>query len=263
MMLIKQGPVKDCYDFTDFGWNAERIYDSITVGNGVSDVRFSQDCHIGHHVEYSKSCIGSSNVFGCVSLRNKNYCILNKQYTKKEYEKLIQKIKEHMNEMPYIDSAGHEYRYGEFFPMEFSPHDYNDTFAYMFYPLEEQEVKKRGLTWAENEPSEYGITQHTDNLPDHIRNVKDSILKEVIQCETCSRGYRIIKQELQFLRQHNFPLPRRCPFCRIEEKVKRWVWQMTLVERNCDKCGILFRTNYRKEDALRVYCKECYFKEVV
>ena len=263
VMLIKQGPTKDCYDFTDFGWNAERIYEGITIGNGVSDVRFSQDCHIGHHVNYSKSCIGGSNLFGCVSLRNRDYCILNKQYDRESFEALRSKIIKHMNDMPYMDAAGRKYRYGEFFPMEFSPHDYNDTFAHMFYPKTKNEVINEGLCWRDNEKKEYDVTIKSEDIPDHIKDAKDSVLKEVIQCNQCSRGFKIIHSELQFLRQHNLPLPRQCPFCRIEAKVKRWVWQMTLVQRTCDNCGTLFRTNYRLEDAPRIYCKECYNKEIL
>ena len=245
LMLIKTPQVKDSYDYTDWGEGAERIYEGITVGNGVSDVRFSQDIHASHHVEYSKSCMGSSNLLGCIGLRSKDYFIFNKRYEKEEFFKMREKIIKHMGR-----------DYGEFFPMELSPHDYNDTFASMFSPLKKEQVLARGLTWIDNLASEYKTTKEAKDLPDHIRDAEDSVLNEAIRCETCPRGYRITKQELEFLRRHNFPLPRRCPFCRIEEKVRRWVWQMTLGERSCDKCGKLFRTNYRKEDAPRIYCKK-------
>ena len=36
--------------------------------------------------------------FGCVGFKHKQYCILNKQYTKEEYEKLVQKIIKQMND---------------------------------------------------------------------------------------------------------------------------------------------------------------------
>ncbi len=167
-----------------------------------------------------------------------------------------------MQEKPFLDAAGRKYGYGEFFPMQLSPHDYNDTFANIFNPLNKETALKEGLAWVEISPNEHATTKNADDLPDHISDAKDDILNEAIKCSTCQRGYRITHQELQFLRQHNFPLPRRCPFCRIEEKVKRWAWQMTLIERNCDNCGKTFRTNYRKEDAAVVYCKECYLKDI-
>jgi hypothetical protein len=65
--------------------------------------------------------MGGSHHFGCVSMRKPEYCILNKQYTKEEYEKLHTHIVEDMNKNPYISVDGHTYRYGEFFPPEFSP----------------------------------------------------------------------------------------------------------------------------------------------
>jgi len=51
-------------------------------------------------------------------LRNKQHCILNKQYSKEEYEALAPKIIQHMNDMPYTDKKGRVYKYGEFFPTE-------------------------------------------------------------------------------------------------------------------------------------------------
>ncbi|MBY0376618.1 hypothetical protein K2P96_01460, partial [Patescibacteria group bacterium] len=253
MLLIKSPSVKDSYDYTDWGEGAERIYDSITVGNNVSDVKFSQDIHSSHHIEYSKSCMASSNLLGCVAIRNKNYFIFNKQYSKEEYTELRGKIIEQMK------GAG---EYGEFFPIKTSPHDYNDSFAHMFYPLNKEETEKYGSSWMEHSSKEYDITIPSKDLPDHIRDASEEILKEVIGCSTCSRGYRITNQELSFLRKHNFPLPRECPFCRIENKIKHWVQQMTLNDRTCDKCGKNFRTHYTKDQSPRIYCKDCYMQEV-
>ncbi len=262
MMLIKAPTVKDSYDYTDWGEGAERIYDSITVGNQVSDVKFSQDIHASHHVEYSKSCMGCSYLFGCSGLRNKQYHIFNKPYAKGEYHAMRERIVEQMNTMPYVDPAGRMYRYGEFFPMTLSPHDYNDTFAYLFHPLKGDEVQREGLSWIEISPSEHVSTMNAADLPDHIRDAKDSILNEVIKCTTCPRGYKITPYELQFLRQYNFPLPRWCPFCRIEEKVRQWAKQMSLIERTCAKCGKKLRTHYREDEAPVVYCTECYLRDI-
>ncbi|MBI5079323.1 hypothetical protein HZB06_01440, partial [Candidatus Wolfebacteria bacterium] len=57
-------------------------------------------------LQYCAQCRSCHNLFACVGLRNKQYCILNKQYTKEEYEKLVPQIIEHMNIMPYIDKKG-------------------------------------------------------------------------------------------------------------------------------------------------------------
>ena len=252
IMLIKNPSVKDSYDYIDWGEGAERIYEGITVGDQVADVRFSQDIHSSHNVEYSKSCMGSANLFGCIGIRNKEYCIFNKQYDKETFDAMRKKIIAQMKG-----------EYGEFFPMTLSPHAYNDTFAHMFFPLTKEAVVGNGLHWFESPVHEYQTTLNADQLPDHIRDATDEILKEVIKCMTCSRGYRVTQHEFQFLKHYNFPLPRRCPFCRIEEKLKIWVRQMTLIDRICDKCGVAFRIPYTKEYAPVVYCKKCYFAEVI
>ena len=48
-------------------------------------------------------------------LKRKQYSILNKQYSKEEYEKLRAHIIEDMKKNPYVDSLGRVYTYGEFF----------------------------------------------------------------------------------------------------------------------------------------------------
>lgn len=264
ILMIKVPSVKDSYDYTDWGENAERIYDSICVGGNARDVRFSHESGFDiFDVEYSKLSTTGSHHFGCVSIGKPEYCILNRQYTREEYEKLKAQIINDMNANPYISVQGHMYRYGEFFPPEFSPHAYNDSFASKFFPIKKDEVLKRGLKWYEPEEKEYAITIKPEDLPDHIKDASETIIKEVIGCATCKRGFKIIAQELQFLKQHNLPLPRRCPFCRIGEKIDVWVQNMKLHDRICDKCGKEFRTHYTKERAPVIYCKECYIREII
>ncbi len=263
LMLIKIGKVKDSYDYVDWGENVQLVYEGITIGNGASNVKFTHESgHNISNIEYSKLSTGGSNHFGCVSIKKTEYCILNKQYSKEEYIKLREKIIEDMNENPYINSRGHIYKYGEFFPPEFSPHFYNDSFASKFFPLSEKEVIDFKLKWYKPEEKEYAITIKFKDLPDHIKDAPNNIVEEVIGCSICKRGFRIINQELQFLRQYKLPLPRQCPFCRIGIKIDKWVSNMKQVDRICDKCGIDFKTHYTKEEALKIFCKDCYKKEV-
>lgn len=262
LMLIKIGKVKDCYDYVDWGENTELVYEAITVGNGASNVKFTHES--GHHisnVEYSKLSTGGGYHFGCVSVKKTEYCILNKQYTKEEYIKLRNKIIEDMNNNPYISKAGHIYKYGEFFPPEFSPHSYNDTLASRFNSLTKEEIIYRGLKLYDFEKKDYEVTLKNNEIPDHIKDVKDDILDQVIQCGNCIRGFKIIFQELQFLRKNNLPLPRECPFCRLGEKIDKSILTMKIYTRKCDKCGVVFVSHYSKERAPIIYCIDCYKKE--
>ncbi len=114
---------KDSYDYTIWGNSAQRIYECIIVGEGADSIRFSNQTviHVSD-IDYSFWTFSSSHMFGCASIRKKQYCILNKQYTKEDYEVLRAKIIEDMNRMPYTDAGGRIYRYGEFFPPGFSAH---------------------------------------------------------------------------------------------------------------------------------------------
>ena len=98
-------------------------------------------------------------------------------------------------------------------------------------------------------------TKKSDDLPDHIKDVDGEILNEVIECKSCKKGFKIIKSELEFLRNMSFPLPRECPFCRIQEKFNLWVKHFKLYKRICSQCGTEFETHYPPEEVKDILCK--------
>lgn len=257
-------PIKDCYDVTSWGNNIQLMYECCVVGENASNIRFCQESGLNlYNAEYCKLGTGGSNLFGCVSAKKGNYCILNKRYGEAEFQELRDRIVRHIDSMPYTDKQGRAYRYGEFFPPELSPHAYNETLAHNFFPLSETESRQKGFRWRDTEIHDYKITKPSSALPDHIKDADDSILNETIGCATCPRGFKIIRSELDFLRKMNLPLPRRCPFCRTGDKFKQWVKQLTLTTRTCAKCGATFDTNYTPEDAPEILCKQCYLQEVI
>lgn len=264
LLTVQTPPIKDCYDVSSWGNNMQRCYEGCVIGENISDMKFCQEAGINlHHAEYSKLSTGGSYHFGCVSIKKGDYVILNKRYPKEEYEKLRAKIVAHMDEMPYRDQKGRIYKYGEFFPVECSPVAYNMTLAQNFFPLSQRETIEGGYAYMEPETRTYTVTKKVSELPDHIKDAKDDILKETIECKTCGKGYKVTEMELSFLRNMNVPLPRRCPFCRINEKLVQWVKNLRVIDRTCDQCGAKFQTNYPKEEASYILCKQCYLKEVV
>lgn len=144
--FLSIAPTKDSYDFTMWGGGAERMYECMGAGGGAYDVKFcSGSWGPLMNSEYMKEILKeNSNCFGCFGIRKKQHCILNKQYSKEEYEVLLPKIKKHMNDMPYVDSVGRVYRYGEFFPMDHSLYAYNETLAHAFFPLSKEEALQQG-----------------------------------------------------------------------------------------------------------------------
>lgn len=263
LLMMYNEPTKECYDISSWGGNLSLSYEGNIVGEQSSEVKFSQETGIGDFdVEYSKLVFKSSHVFGSVSVQKGEYVILNKSYSKEEYLNLRSKIIQHMNNKPYINPEGHVYKYGEFFPMNISPFPYNKTIAQFFNPLNENEIKNKKLVFEADRQSEHAITIQPDQLPDNIKDTDDSVLKEVVACKKCNKGYRIIEMELSYSRKMNLPLPRICPFCRINENFSLWVENMHLHARVCDKCHVEFNTHYTKERAPVVYCKKCYQAEV-
>jgi len=86
-------------------------------------------------------CRGCTNCIECVGLRQKSYSILNKQYTKEEYEILVPKIIEHMKKAR---------EWGEFFPTCLSPFVYNESIIHKYTPKIKEEVLALGFIWKDD-----------------------------------------------------------------------------------------------------------------
>jgi hypothetical protein len=151
---------KDCYDVFIWGRNTELSYETSVSGGETYNLKFCSNCWPAcRDSEYCLDLFSSSNCFGCVGLKKKEYCIFNKQYTKEEYLELVEKIKKQMDEMPYKDKQGNVYKYGEFFPIELAYSGYNNTAAMQFFPLTKEEAENKGYLWIETPKGNYAITK--------------------------------------------------------------------------------------------------------
>jgi hypothetical protein len=290
--LQEGAPSKDCWDYSVWGDNNQLVYECHACGIGTQNIKFCLLCQENVHDLYYSICCegGSENLFGCVNLRKKQYCILNKQYTKEEYLDLFPKIIKHMTEMPYIDKKGRIYKYGEYFPTQLSPFAYNTTMAQEYFSLSKKEAEENGYTYEDTAERNYKIDLDLKDLPDNIQEVKDEILGKVIACEhkgqcnqLCTTAFKIIENELIFYRKMNLPLPRLCPNCRTFERLKQRT-NIELTKRNCqcggeksensayknttphfhgaEKCPNEFETSYSPDRGEIVYCEKCYQAEV-
>jgi hypothetical protein len=211
--------------------------------------------------DYTDWCHEVHDLFGCVSLRNKSYCILNKQYSKDDYEILRTKIIEDMTKRG---------EYGEFFPKEIAPFAYNETVVQEFAQLTKAQALARGFRWRDPDTRDYVATVQASALLDSVLDVTDTILKETISCahagtcnDSCTTAFRIIPSELAFYRDINLPLPRLCPNCRHAERLT-YRNPFKLWHRTCMKAGCKseFETPYAPERPEIVYCESC-FQEAV
>ena len=211
-------------------------------------------CWHCNNILYSFECNGCRDCFACIGLKHKQYCILNKQYAKEEYESLVPKIIEHMQKTG---------EWGEFFPVELSPFAYNETVAQEYFPLSKEEVESRGWKWREevDEVPQVEKIIPAERLPDSIDDIPDDVLNWAIKCEETGRPFRIVKQELAFYRKMKLPVPHLHPDERHKKRMAlrnpRKLWK-----RECGKCGKEIQTTYAPERPEAVYCEECYLKEV-
>ncbi len=203
------------------------------------------------NIYYSFECHNSSNLFGCVGLKHKKYCIFNKQYTKEEYEILVPKIIEHMQRTG---------EWGEYFPYAISPYGYNETIAQEYFPLTKEQVLKLGGHWYEDK-TEAKYHGEKVMLPEDIGEVNDDICAKVLTCEVTQRHYKIIPQELKFYRKMKLPIPRRCPDQRHLDRLalsnphKLWA-------RKCAKCQSSIQTSYAPNRPEIIYCEKCYLETI-
>jgi len=252
------GEVKDSLELYIAGPDVFLSYEIVEVFKS-HNIKFSFFISNSMDLEYCLSCRNCKYCFGCISLRNKSYCILNKQYSKENYYQLLDKIKTKMLK---------DEKYGEFFPLSMSLHPYNDTYAMIEFPLTKEEVLKKGWQWYDEPkvPPDLMGLEIIDgkDVPKDIKDVSDDILNKAIVCEITGKPFRIIKSELDFYRKHNLPIPTKHPYQRMLERFQKRnpskLWQAT-----CAKCGELTYTSYppEKQKELKIYCEECYLKEVV
>jgi hypothetical protein len=270
--------LKECMDF-DYGGSSELLYEYTTGAQKDYNVRFTYSAMESvQNADYIESCRNCSNIFGCISLRSTDYAILNKTYSKEEFLKLREAIIKSMNERPFMDKGGREYKYGEFYPVELSHFSYNETQAQELFPLTREQALEKGYSWKEEEKKEFNITMPSEKIPDNISEVNESILKEALGCAhagNCSHGcniaFRLTEYELKFYKQHNIPVPILCPNCRYYERIKVMP-VLNLWTRNCmcekaghehgGKCSNKFETAYSPDRPETVYCERCYQQEV-
>ncbi len=243
---------RNCQDMTetvdnDFSYSLEGVGPS-------SNALFSKKFSDSSNIIYSSHCNFSKDLFGCIGLNHAQYCILNKQYTKEEYNELVPKIIEHMRQTD---------EWGRHFPSKFSPYGYNETVAQEYFPLSKENALAAGYLWREVDMERPQVSKiiPASQLPDTIADVPNDILDWAIECEATGRPFRIIKQELDFYRRMNLPIPH---FHHDERHRRRMAMRnpRKLWDRTCMNCQKPIQTTYAPDRPEIVHCEECYLSQV-
>ena len=185
---------------------------------------------------YLDLCVYCKNCIACIGLKNQQYCILNKQYSKAEYEALLPRVVELMI------SHG---EWGEFLPSRDSTYGYNYSIAADYYPLGPTSPGAEKFHW---DPY---------RAPESTAASSDSTLR----CAETNRLFRLTTQEQDFYQTNDLPSPRFHPDVRHKQRLNsrnpRRLWN-----RFCEKCGDGILTSYSPENPLLVYCERCYLEAV-
>ncbi|OIP80533.1 hypothetical protein AUK45_03515 [Candidatus Peregrinibacteria bacterium CG2_30_44_17] len=181
----------DCMDSNCMGYDRSEVCYQTIGCSGITSCIACDSCWHGNDLHYCNLCFSSKNLFGCIGLNKKQYCILNKQYTKEEYETLMPQIIEQMKK---------EGVWGEFFRI--SPFTYGESVAQEYFYIHEE-----------------AITKSSEKADD------------AETCIQCSKNFRIVEKERGFYKELNLPEPRKCPACRHNDRITRRnpraLWQRT------------------------------------
>ncbi len=240
----------------DHTWyNGAWCYQLSSCGDNIYNTAFSVNVWSGSdNVYYCILCIGIKDCFGCVGLRNKQYCIFNKQYTKEAYEKEVAEIINHMEVI---------WERWEFFPSQLSPFGYNETLAQEYYPLSQ--------SWAFQEWFHRSTYSRDPEIPSDITLIRCwydimPILEEITShtintyifvCKESQRPYRLTLQEVNFYKKYHLSIPELHPDIRHQKRVDMRQWRI-LHLRRCDRCNKELLSAYSLNYEGKVYCEECY-----
>jgi hypothetical protein len=203
--------------------------------------------------EYLDYCIECEYCFGCVGLKKKKYCILNKQYTKEKYEILREKI---------ITDMKKRGEYGKFLPYAMSAGPFNFSTSFTYFPdTKKEDILKLGGYW-ENIKESHIEGMPTSELPDDIKDVPDNIITQALICPETGWLFNIAQNELIFYKENNIPLPRYHFDVRIKNNLK-YLTVLQTYPYTCFYCQKDIEAYYLPEwNYKKIACEECYKQNI-
>lgn len=218
------------------------IYETVATSHCTS-------CRYSAYLDYCEEC---EYCFGCVGLRKKQYCILNKQYSKEEYAATIERMKADMR------TRG---EWGAFFPYGAGYCGYNFTVAHWYFPETKEGAERFGGRWEEqNDADALGMSEH--EIPDRIDDVPDDLPAQPIRCPKSGWRFNIAPRELEFYRKYRIPVPHHHFDVRTLERFKPFT-VFREQSGSCCFCGKGIVHFYPPEWKYRkIACLECYQEKI-
>jgi hypothetical protein len=197
---------KDCIDCHAIVDGSELIYSNISTTEGYN-CHNMVGCWTTKDSCYSQFLQGCTSCIGCISLRQRRFCVLNKEYSEDEYNKIKANIQNELGEY-----------WGSPFPFSLAPFDYMTSALRDYDSLTREEVEKIGWRYGAEKPIEPGEYADTDTLPDDISDFDEEELDTVFMCKKSGKPLKIVPQEIRLLKKIGAPLPRHYHEVRHEDR---------------------------------------------
>ena len=282
--------VKNSMDLESY-WQWEKLFNVSSGYDNQNTCAVTTHSWASYNTFYSLYVWNSNNCFGCFWLKNKEYCILNKQYSKEEWEEKVVKI---------IEEKQKNKTWWEFIYPKFSSFPYNDTVAMEYFPpkkvvfikdnkilntkkisenwvwiiyvLEPEKFISKAVFdfgWEEKMEIFYRTKEQEINIPEWIEvvftkdlannldEIWDEILNKAIICEVSNRPFRISKKELDFYKKHWISLPRIHYDIRHLNRLN-FLPKRVISMKKCEVCKQDKLTNYPDYKNI---CEDCYNKK--
>jgi hypothetical protein len=163
----------------------------------------SKDSFYGEFLQGCRHCVG------CISQRYKKYCVLNKQYSPEEYEKILSHIKEELGEY-----------FGSPFPLELAPFTFLESAYLDYHDISREELDEIGWEYGEIAAANTAGAHSVTEIPDQLSDFDSDDLQKVFLDESSNRPFKITPQELKLLQKIGAPIPRKHYEQRFQERVK-------------------------------------------
>lgn len=241
---------KDCIDQLGC-WKPEMSGDN-SCSLGGYDLKHTSWSD-GRYSEYLDNCLEVEYCFGCIGIKKKKHCILNKEYSKDEYEKLKAEIVENMKR---------DGEYGKFLPYNMGLCEYNFTTACIYLPdvKKEKILELEGYWLDEDLSSNEGMP--TLDLPDSILDTTEDISTKALICPETKYRFNIAPSEYEFHKRKKLALPRIHFDLRMIEKSRKTATMKT-TPYNCCFCHKEIGAYYPSEWGYqKIACEECYKQNI-
>lgn len=224
---VTENGASNFFDVTG-GGIGELIFNSTGNGGPCYFLRMCFKCRSSSYLTYCNDCYACAHCFGCCGLIRKSYCILNRQYSKTEYQELTERI---------VASMEQNGEWGQFFPNWMAPFCYNDSRAQLLVPLKKSTVLELGFCWRDEdaqllEPSAGDAASSSHSAS----SVPDSSGSRTAYCSRSGKAFKIIAPEFEFYQQMKIPPPTVCPDLRMTER-RNLLRPPVLFERICPVKG--------------------------